>query len=437
MQSVLLEDNPHWLKNDVYDHFIDREILNKAVSFLNTKEIIALIGARRVGKSTIAKLMIKELLQTIKAKNIFFINLEKPEFIPYKNDASYLSTIYDEYLKIANPDMDEKIYFFMDEIQIFANWEVFIKSKFENSNIKFIITGSNSSLLTSNYATVLTGRVLKLQIHSFNFKEFLYYKNIAHSTLLERTANKIEISRAKDEYLKWGGYFSVISNDDVMIKKEQLKNIAEDIILKDIVPRYKIKNSQEIKDLFYYIISNATTTLNYAKLAKKIDIDAKMIKEYIGYFEDNFLISTISMYHNKLTEQIKSSKKLYISDNGFLNLGVKRSENMGNALENLVFIVLSYKNENITYLKDTYEIDFFDTNSLIQVSYDIEDDKTKERELNAFKYFEEISSDFLLITYDVNESIDNVAIVSIENFIFNLFGSGGETKLLLGLSSIR
>ena len=171
MKSVLLEDNPHWLKNDVYDNFIDREVLNKAISFLGAKEIIALIGARRVGKSTIAKLLIKELLKTTEAKNIFFINLEKPEFIPYKNDASYLNNIYDEYLKIADPDMNKKIYFFIDEIQIFKNWEVFIKSKFENSNIKFIITGSNSSLLTSNYATVLTGRVLKLKIHSFNLLE--------------------------------------------------------------------------------------------------------------------------------------------------------------------------------------------------------------------------------------------------------------------------
>jgi len=419
MKSILLEDNPHWLDNNAYNDFIDREILKKAILFLDTKEVIALIGARRVGKSTIAKLLIKELLKTTKAKNIFFINLEKPEFIPYKNDASYLNNIYDEYLKIAAPFMNEKIYFFIDEIQIFQNWEVFIKSKFENSNIKFIITGSNSSLLTSNYATVLTGRVLKLQIYSFNFKEFLNYKKIEHSSLLEQTANKIEISRAKDEYLKWGGYYSVISNDDEMIKKEQLKNIAEDIILKDIVPRYKIKNSQAINDLFYYVVSNATTTINYSTLSKKIGIDAKMIKEYIAYFEDNFLVSTLPMYHNKLTEQIKSSKKLYMNDNGFLNLGVRRSKNMDSALENLVFTVLNQVDENITYIKDTYEIDFFNSKFLIQVLYDIEDEKTKKRELNAFKYFEKISSNCLLITYDTNSSVDNINIISIDYLMLN------------------
>lgn len=177
MESILLEDNPHWNNLNAYDNFISRELLPKAVSYLTTKQILALIGARRVGKSTLAKLMIKELLKTVEAKNIFFINLEKPEFIPYKQDASYLAEIFDNYLKLANPNLSEKIYFFIDEIQIFKNWEVFVKSKYENSNIKFIITGSNSSLLTSDFATVLTGRVLKISVPRYNIKKLLkiYY----------------------------------------------------------------------------------------------------------------------------------------------------------------------------------------------------------------------------------------------------------------------
>jgi len=433
MDSILLEDNNHWINTHSYDSFVDRDILNKAILYLETKEILALIGARRVGKSTLAKLLIKELLKSVEAKNIFFINLEKPEFIPYKNDASYLNTIFDQYLKIANPNQDKKIYFFIDEVQIFQNWEVFVKSKYENSNIKFIITGSNSSLLTSDYATVLTGRVLKLQIYSFSFLEFLQYKNIAYSSLLEQVSNKIEISRAKDEYLKWGGYYSVISNSDEMIKKEILKNIAEDIILKDIVPRYKIKNSQAIKDLFYYVVSNATTALNYSTLAKKIGIDAKMIKEYVGYFEENFLVSTISMFHNKLTEQtcdggitshrIKSTKRLYLNDNGFLNLGVNRTKNIGNSLENAVFNILHQNYSTITYLKDNYEIDFFTNDTLYQVSYEIEDEKTRIRELRSFKYFKKANEKCELITYNTNDKVDEIEIIGFEKFLFSSYNS--------------
>ena len=418
MESILLEDNKHWFDSSCYDDFTTRELLVKALDFLQTKEILAIIGARRVGKSTLAKLMIKELLQKVDTKNIFFINLEKPAFIPFKEDATYLEKIFDEYLKLANPDISKKIYFFIDEIQIFKNWEVFIKSRYENSNIKFIITGSNSSLLTSNYATVLTGRVLKLRLYSFNFKEFLHYKKIDLSSKLLIVKNKIDIKRAFDEYMKWGGYFSVISNENEEIKKEILKNIAEDIILKDIVPRYNIKNSSQIRDMFFYIVSNATNTVNYSTLSNKLGIDAKTVKDYITYFEDNFLISQISNYHNKLSEQIKSAKKIYLNDNGFLNLSISSNRNFGVSLENLVFNFLYEKDENLTYLKDKYEIDFFSNKSLYQVTFNIDDENTKKRELNAFGYFDSLdTSQKILVTYDINEQYEDVEVISCDNFI--------------------
>ena len=415
MESILLEDNPHWIDKNAYDKFFPRRVLPKALKLVKTKEILAILGARRVGKSTLAKLIIKKLLDEVNPKNIFFINLEKPEFIPYKNDPTYLEKIYKSYIKLANPNLKERIYFFLDEVQIFKNWEVFVKSKYENSNIKFIVTGSNSSLLESNYATLLTGRVIKLQLYPFNFLEILEYKNISFNSKLEQVANKIEIQRAKDEYLQWGGYFSVISTKDEFIKKEYLKNIAEDIILKDIVPRYRIKNSNEIKDLFFYVVSNATSYLNYSKLSKKIGIDAKMIKEYIEYFKSNYLISTISEYHNKVTMQIKSTKKLYLNDNGFLNLGIKRAKNQGVMLENGVFITLAQAFREVYYLKEKKEIDFVVGDFLIQVAFDIEDEQTRKRELEAFK---EYKGKKILITYERDEIFEDIEIISFENFIF-------------------
>jgi predicted AAA+ superfamily ATPase len=430
MDSILLEDNPHWIKNtnEVYNDYTHRELLIKALAYMSAKEIVAIIGARRVGKSSLTKLIIKVLLQKLNPKNIFFINLEKPAFIPYKNNPIYLEKIYESYLKLANPNQNEKIYFFIDEIQIFKSWEVFIKSKYESSNIKFVITGSNASLLASSYATLLTGRVLKLELSSFSFKEFLIYKNIAHSTPLEITQNKIEIQKSLDEYLKWGGYYSVFSNHNKQVKLGILKNIAEDIILKDIVPRYSIKNSEAIRDLFFYVVSNATTQLNYSKLGNKIGIDGKTIKEYIGYFQDNFLIKTIPNYHHKLTQQIKSVKKLYLMDNGFLNLGVKRSEDRGAILENMVFTALNQ--EKLTYLRDNKECDFYVNGKLYQVSYDIEDETIKKREFESLKFFaDRFAKDRgYLITYDRNEVLEYkgiwVDVLSLDKFLL-------ETKPLI------
>ena len=423
MDSILLEDNPHWLKstNEVYIDYTHREMLPTALEYLSAKEIVAIIGARRVGKSSLTKLMIKALLKEVNSKNIFFINLEKPSFIPYKNDPTYLDKIYNAYLKLANPNRDEKIYFFIDEIQIFDSWEVFIKSKYENSNIKFVITGSNASLLASSYATLLTGRVLKLELSSFNFREFLNYKEITHSSALDMAQNKIEIKQALDEYLKWGGYYSVFSNQSEAVKVGLLKNIAEDIILKDIVPRYSIKNSEAIRDLFFYVVSNATTQLKYSRLAKKLGIDAKSIKEYIGYFQDNFLIQTIPNYHTKLTEQIKSVKKLYLTDNGFLNLGVKRTSDRGAILENMVFTALN--KEKLTYLLDGKECDFYFDGNLYQVSYDIEDEQTQKREFEGLKYFaEKLGKERgYLVTYDRDEVVEykgiEVEVLSLDRFL--------------------
>ncbi|MFP4485684.1 MAG: ATP-binding protein [Campylobacterales bacterium] len=426
IESILLEDNQHWTNHSVYDKYIPRAIVPQAMQYLNTKEIVAIIGARRVGKSTLAKLLIKNLIQeqSIDSKQIFFINLEKPEFIPYKSDSSYLQVIFDEYLKLANPNKEQKIYFFIDEIQIFENWELFIKSKYEALNVKFIITGSNSSLLTSNYATALTGRVLRLQLDSFSFQEFLEFKNIPYKTALERTQYKIDIQRYLDEYLQWGGYYSVISNDDEMIKKEYLRQIAEDIILKDIVPRYNIKNSSAIKDLFYYLVSNTTTLITYSSLAKKINIDPKMIKEYIGYFEDNFLIATIPQYHNKLTAQITSSKKLYLNDNGFLNIGINRSSDKGKRLENLVFIELYKQDKELTFLKDTYECDFYTQNTLYQVTTSIEDESVRKRELRSFGYFfKNENKKNILIVQDaynlMHDQYENVEIIPLYQWLLD------------------
>ncbi len=405
MDSILINDNPHWDTPDPYTEYAPREKLSIAMDFMKAQEVIAILGARRVGKSSLARLMIRSLLPTTNPKNIFFINLEKPSFIPYKNDPTYLDTIYENYLKIAEPDMNERIYVFIDEIQIFTNWEVFVKSRYENGNIKFIVTGSNSSLLSSSYATMLTGRVLKLTLNSFSFSEFLTYRAIPHTTRLERARHRIDIKRALDEYLKWGGYYSVFSNDAPHTKKEYLKNIAEDIILKDIVPRYSIKNSAAIRDLFYYIVSNATTTINYASLAKKLSMDPKTIKEYVDYFEDNFLIRRISRHHTKLTAQINSPKKLYLTDNGFLNLGISPERNQGAMLENAV--CNHWSDHEITYLLENKECDFYVDGKLYQVSYTISEEKTRKRELEGLDFFmKELNRDEgYLITYDTGETI--------------------------------
>jgi predicted AAA+ superfamily ATPase len=418
MKNILIEQNPHW-QNRLYKS-VKRDALNKLISYLPLKQIIIITGIRRCGKSTLAKQAINYLIERgVDPKNIFFINMENPFFLEHNQNPAYLDVIYEEYLKLINPK--GKVYCIFDEIQYFENWQVYIKSKYETSDIKFIITGSNSSMLSNELNTLLSGRALNIHLNTFSFTEFLDYKEIPYSNELEQISNRIEIARAKEEFLKWGGFYEVFDTKDELIKKEILINYAKNIIYQDIVPRYGIRNSQTLERLFFYLLSNSTNLINYTSLSKTFEINDKTLKEYINYFEDTFLLKRVDKFHNKQKEIIKSFKKVYALDNGFLQIAPKFSKNLGSSLENMVYIVLNQKSENIYYLKELQEIDFFNTKNLYQVSFDISDEKTKQREINAFSYFNDKNKyKNILITYDTNMTLEGVEVVSFEKFIFSL-----------------
>lgn len=417
MKNILIEQNPHW--NSRSSNSIIREKLAQLIDYLPLKQVITISGIRRCGKSTLAKQAIDYLIeQGVNPYNILFMNLEQPYFLEYKHDANYLNTVYDEYLKLANPQ--GKTYVIFDEIQFFENWQVFIKSKYESVDIKFIITGSNSSLLSNDLNTLLSGRTLGIHLETFSFKEFLDYKEIAYGSEIERVSNRIDIERAKEEYLKWGGFYEVFDEQKEHIKKEILISYAKNIIYQDIVPRYGIRNSSELERLFFYLLSTATGIVNYSKLAEIFDISSKSIKEYIGYFEEVFLLKRIDRYHTKPKEKIRSSKKIYVNDNGFLQIAPKHSKNLGKALENKVYNVLYAKDNSVTYMREKYEVDFYSQQILYQVAYDISDKKTKKRELGAFKYFKmDEAQACKLITFDTNEVLDNVEVLSFDVFVLD------------------
>jgi uncharacterized protein len=417
MKELLISQNSHWLGTK--EDFIKRDKLSILIDYLPLKQIITISGIRRCGKSSLSKQAINHLVESgINPYNIFFINLEQPYFLEYKHDVNYLNTIYEEYLKLANPH--GKVYVIFDEIQFFSNWQVFIKSKYESSNIKFIITGSNSSMLSNDLNTLLSGRSLNIHLDTFSFSEFLDFKQINYKNEIEKINNKIAIKRAMEEYMNWGGFFEVFSIENENLKKEILLSYVKNIIYQDIIPRYSIRNTEVLERLFFYLLSNTCAILNYSTLAKVFDISDKTIKEYINYFEDVFLLKRIDKFHNKEKEQIKSQKKIYTLDNGLLQLSTKFSENLGQKLENLVFTVLNQNNERITYLRDTYEIDFYTNKTLYQVSYKIDDEKTLNREINSFKYFDtDNTKEFKLITLNDTKKIDETSVISIDEFILS------------------
>jgi predicted AAA+ superfamily ATPase len=420
MKEILIEQNRHW-DNQKYVS-IKRDVLDQFISYIPLKQIITITGIRRCGKSTLAKQAINYLIESgVPKENIFFINLENPYFLEYKHNAKFLNTIFEEYLKLMNPK--GKIYCIFDEIQYFDNWQVYIKSKYESSDIKYIITGSNSSMLSHELATLLSGRSLNIHLDTFSFTEFLNFKEIDYKSEFAQIKNRIDIARAKDEYLKWGGFYEVFEINDEIAKKELLISYTKNIIYQDIIPRYGIRNSEIVERLFFYLLTTVTGVLNYTTLAKTFDVSDKTIKEYINYFEDVFLLKRIDKFHHKPKEKIKSTKKIYALDNGFLQIAPKNSKNLGTSLENEVFKILNSNSscDEVTYIKENYEIDFKCGDTLFQASYKMEDEKTRQRELRVFDSFDKDNNyKYLVITYDETVSLGNVEIVKFENFVFGL-----------------
>jgi len=425
IKSILQEQNPHW--NGVYKNYAKRTQEKTLIRYLPLKHIITITGIRRCGKSTLARTAINHLInEGVSPYNILFVNLEEPYFLEYRHDANFLETIVETYLKLLNPS--GKLYIVFDEIQFFSNWEVYLKSKYESSDIKFIITGSNSSMLSNELGTLLTGRSVNIHLSTFSFKEFLDYKGIDCEDELSQITHKIAIARAKEEYMTWGGFYEVFTVEDPLTKKELLVGYAKNIIYRDIIPRYNTRNSESIERLFFYFLSNATSLLNYTTLAATFGVSDKTIKEYIRYFEEVFLVERLDRFHTKEKERIKSMKKIYINDNGFLRIAPRASSNLGNALENLVFQTLRQRDAHLSYLKETYEVDFYSEKTLYQVAYDISEEKTKKREVGAFAHFKKEGELCKLITYDTHGKIDDVDVLSFDTFAFSM---GNERSLLL------
>ncbi len=390
------------------------------ISYLPLRQIIAVTGIRRCGKSTLVKQAIDYLIKSgVDAKNILFVNLEHPAFVEKRESPLLLEEIYEAYLKLMNPS--GKVYCVFDEIQYVKEWQVAIKNRYEQGEIKFIVTGSNSSMLSDEMITLLSGRSLVIELDPFSFGEYMDYLEIPHATELEKLTHRIPIARAKERYLKWGGFYEVFHIEDELIRQELLASYARNIIYQDIVPRYKIRHAETVEKLFFHLLGMVGGILNYATLAKTFDLSDKTVREYIAYFEDAFFFHRIDRFHTKPKERIRSTKKLYVCDNGFLQIAPRHSENLGMALENGVFNLLRDRCGEVVYLKENYEIDFKCEETLYQVAWRIDDPLTRKREMLAFRRLDpQRRFKHRIITFDHDETIEDIEVIDYEKIALEI-----------------
>ncbi len=412
------------MKTTIFNQRAERdELLSRPYQQRHTKydadellqnPLIKLItGPRRVGKSVFALLMLQ-------GKNFAYLNFDDNQLLEKWDEDLAMSALDDVY-----PDYD---FMLLDEIQNLPNWDLWV-SKLYRRGKNLIITGSNANMLSSEMATVLTGRYLQIEMLPFSLDETMRWKNISPDRE-EQAAQAIVLA---DDYMRNGGYPETIPARG--ITKNYLSTLFDSILLKDIAQRHNVRNTTDLYNLATYLLSNFCNPISANELAGELGLSSvATTKKFCDYLNEPYLFFYLPRFNNKLKLMNKAPKKVYVVDNGFVqSTAFNISENLGRLLENQVFVELLRRGyipgQTLFYYRtrNDKEIDFVTrkgakVEQLIQVCYDMTSEKTRKRELDALvEAAKELHCDNLLvITNSQEEKIEwkdtNIVITSINQF---------------------
>lgn len=380
--------------------FVPREQTKPVISSLRLKLPLIITGVRRAGKSTLLKLVKKEL--NLKEKEYLYINF---------NDERLTSFSVDDFQKILDYLQEENYkqgcYLFIDEIQEVEKWEKWVDRIKEKH--KLLITGSNSKLLSKEISTVLTGRSINISLYPFSFREFLRFKNISLENIEKDLQLQTKIRRELTVFLALGGIPKVVTEDD----QQLLSELYENIIYRDIIKRFNATMEKPIKETSLLLLSLIGKEISSRTLSSAIGIKNFLtIKAVLASFEKAFLFFFILKFDFSVRKQLQNPRKVYCIDTGFVTkLGFRFSEEKGRLLENLVFIELKRRNKEVYYFSGKGECDFVVREGIkikeaIQVCYSLNDDN-KDREFNGLlEALEKFNlKEGLILTFEKDEEV--------------------------------
>jgi predicted AAA+ superfamily ATPase len=338
--------------------------------YLKSKQITVISGIRRSGKSTLLSQFAREY------RRYYYINFDDERLVNFS--VGDFNT-----LMIALQKLYSAGVIFIDEVQNIHGWERFVR-RIHDEGYKIFLTGSNARLLSSELGTHLTGRYLKIELYPFSFAEFLDFRKVDYKYRSSKI--KASVLRHFDEYLKNGGFPEFLRYND----PETLKRVYDDILYRDILVRFKIKEVKAFKQLASFLFSNFTKEMSYNSLKNGLGFKSvTSVKNYIEFMQEAFLLFELHGYNFSLKKQIRSGKKIFAIDNGLRNaVSFYFSEDKGRLLENLVFIELKRRGKDIYYFRGKGECDFLILRGMkigetIQVSVDLRKGVNEKREIEG------------------------------------------------------
>ena len=368
METLLTQYNPHWQNNRPYQLIFRARYCREIMELAGRREITVLKGIRRSGKSSLLKLAVNELLQQgTPPENILFMNLEDYRLGGEKT-LETLDQIYQAYRQMHAPE--GRIYLLFDEIQEIPGFEKWLRTHYEqNEQLKFMITGSSSSLFSRELATLLTGRQVSLEIFPFSFREYLDYRDSAILADLNRQDIDAlylspmfkRIEPLLRRYLDQGGFPEMLKNENGAGNILALQQYISDIILRDIAQRYNIRKIEVLQKLTLYLIFNMSNFINITRIAELVGSNRTTVLELLAYLKEVYMLFTAGSFSFSPAEQLNTTKakKVFCVDNGFfaaINTDMKKD--FAKKMRNLVFQHLRFQwGKELFYWKDKAEID--------------------------------------------------------------------------------
>lgn len=387
---------------------LERNYLKKIIDVIGTPDIKVITGIRRAGKSCLLLQFMEYVSKNDKDANIIYVDFNSLNAEPYLEYHALNNYIEEQY------DSKKNNYICIDEVQMCNGFEKVINSLHSSMKYDIYITGSNAFLLSSDLATLFTGRTYEIEIYPFSYKECNEYYNGQYSL---------------DKYVIEGGMPGALVYAQQDDKYKYVRDVFETLIIRDIISKYAMRNKTVIHDLAYFMmdnISSLTSANNISKAMSKINlkITDKTIKLYMKYLSNAYLFYKIRRYDIKGKKYLTTNDKYYLSDHSFryANIGT-RNMDYGRVYENIVAIELLRRGYEV-YVGKLYkkEVDFIaikqNEKIYFQVSDDISNEKTFEREVSSLLQIQDAYPKILLAHTRHDEyQYEGIRIIDIEDWL--------------------
>ncbi len=397
---------------------IERGLYLKRLKQLKDQNLIKVItGIRRCGKSTLLEAFMNELLKEgVATENIIFLNFEERENLHLTD----WTILYDEIIEQVNPN--NKYYIFLDEVQLINNFERLVNSLFTKKNIDLYVTGSNAYLLSSELATLLTGRYIAINLQPYSFKEYAsaYSEEKNTDKLFRKYINESCFPEAV-----------TLSKNDGNLVNDYLQSIYDTVIIKDISQRHSLRNIDNLHRIVSFLFDSVGSYVSPTNIAAQLNhnsqkkISHNTIIKYLDFLTQSYILYAAPRYDIKGKELLSTNGKYYVVDLGLKNITStnKYETDLGRKLENIVYFELFRRGGKVYVGKhNDREIDFVvqkanNEREYYQVAYTVNDEKTFNREISAFDRIKDNYPKFLLtLDYD-NTSINGIQKINLIDWL--------------------